>query len=274
MAASAALTKASLINSAVDLLDENNDGANDNDFPIPNNHEGWGRVNLANATDGTAQYVENTAGLATNGAATYQYAVNGGPLKITLVWSDYPSTGAASINLVNDLDLEVTGPGGVFYRGNVFAGGWSATGGAADRRNNVENVYVQGAAAGTWTVTVRAYNVPSGPQPFALVVDGSFGAPVPTNTPTATPTTGPTNTPTSTPTATVPPPPTNTPTPTATATSTPSNTGLKAPAANAAVRPRAMAITTVSRPTGQRLHQQQRLRCRYQQRHNHQLGIH
>ena len=52
--ASAALVKASLINSAVDLLDENNDGANDNDFPIPNNHEGWGRVNLANATDGTA----------------------------------------------------------------------------------------------------------------------------------------------------------------------------------------------------------------------------
>ena len=150
------------------------------------------------------------------------------------MWSDYPSTGAASINLVNDLDLEVTGPGGVFYRGNVFAGGWSATGGTADRRNNVENVYVQAAAAGTWTVTVRAYNVPNGPQPFALVVDGSFGAPGPTNTPTATPTTGPTNTPTSTPTATVPPPPTNTPTPTATATSTPSNTGLKAPAANAA----------------------------------------
>ena len=59
-----------LINSATDLLDENNDGANDNDFPIPNNHEGWGLVNLANATDGTAQYVENTTGLATNATAT------------------------------------------------------------------------------------------------------------------------------------------------------------------------------------------------------------
>ena len=52
--ASAALVKATLINSAVDLLDENNDGANDNDFPIPNVHEGWGRVNLAAATDGSA----------------------------------------------------------------------------------------------------------------------------------------------------------------------------------------------------------------------------
>ena len=81
--ASAALVKATLINSAVDLLDENNDGANDNDFPIPNNHEGWGRVNLANATDGTAQYVDNATGLATNGTATYQYTVSGGPLKIS-----------------------------------------------------------------------------------------------------------------------------------------------------------------------------------------------
>ena len=62
--ASAALVKASQINSAVDLLDENNDGANDNDYPIPNNHEGWGRVNLANATDGTAQYANNATGLA------------------------------------------------------------------------------------------------------------------------------------------------------------------------------------------------------------------
>ena len=43
--ASAALVKATLINSADDLLDENNDGVNDNAFPIPNVHEGWGRVN-------------------------------------------------------------------------------------------------------------------------------------------------------------------------------------------------------------------------------------
>jgi len=217
--ASAALTKATLINSAVDLLDENNDGANDNDFPIPNNHEGWGRVNLANATDGTAQYVDNATGLATNGTATYQYNVSSGPLKVTVVWTDYPSTEAASINLVNDLDLAVTAPDGAVYLGNVFSGGWSVTGGSADRRNNVENVYIQSAAAGTWTVTVKGYNVPNGPQPFALVVDGSFGTTGPTETPTATP--SPTETPTST--------------PTPSATPAPISTGLKVPAANAAV---------------------------------------
>jgi hypothetical protein len=186
--ASAALVKATIINSAVDMLDENNDGANDNDFPIPNNHEGWGRVNLANATDGTYEYVDNTTGLSTSGSVNYAYTAPGGlPFKVSLVWSDYPSTAAASINLVNDLDLVVTSPTGAVYRGNVFSGGWSQTGGSADRRNNVENVYVQSAASGTWTVQVSGFNVPNGPQPFALVVDGASGS-APTPTPTPPPT--------------------------------------------------------------------------------------
>jgi len=83
--------------------------------------------------------------------------------------------------------------------------------------------------------------VPNGPQPFALVVDGSFGTPGPTNTPTATPTQGPTSTPTNTPLPTNTPTPTNTPAPTNTptntpvVTATPSSTGLKVPAANAPV---------------------------------------
>jgi serine protease AprX len=178
--ASAALVKATLINSAVDLLDENNDGVNDNDFPIPNNHEGWGRVNVANATDGSAKFADNTTGAATNATATYQASVTtSGPLKISLVWSDAPSTETATVNLVNDLDLEVTSPTGTLYRGNVFGGGWSQTGGSADRRNNVENVYVSSAGTGTWTIAVKGFNVPNGPQPFALVVDGAATLTVP-----------------------------------------------------------------------------------------------
>ena len=64
-------------------------------------------------------------------------------------------------------------PDGTTYKGNAFSGGWSVTGGSADRLNNVENVYVFAAAAGTWTITVSGYNVPQGPQPFALVVDAN-----------------------------------------------------------------------------------------------------
>mgnify|MGYP002682723364 CR=1 FL=1 len=105
--------------------------------------------------------VEGT-GLATGGSASYSVTPLGGPLKITVVWSDFQSTETAAKNLVNNLDLSVTAPGGAVYRGNAFAGGWSATGGSADTANNVENVYIQSPAAGTWTVEVRGFNVPSG----------------------------------------------------------------------------------------------------------------
>ena len=107
----------------------------------------------------------------------------GAPFKVTLVWSDFASTESAAVNLVNDLDLIVTSPAGSVFRGNVFSGGWTLTGGSADRRNNVENVYIQSAGAGTWTVEVRGFNVPNGPQPFALVVDGAGSTtPPPDNT--------------------------------------------------------------------------------------------
>lgn len=172
--ASAALVKATLINSAVDMLDENNDGASDNDFPIPNVHEGWGRVNVNAATDGSIQFVDQSAGLSTGGTATYTANVSAaGPLKITLAWSDYASTDTATKNLVNDLDLTVTAPNGTVYRGNVFGGGWSQAGGSADRTNNVENVYVASAATGAWTVQISGFNVPNGPQRYALAVDGA-----------------------------------------------------------------------------------------------------
>ena len=221
--ASAALVKATIINSAVDMADENNDGVNDNDFPIPNVHEGWGRVNLDGATDGTIEFVDETlgpTGLSTGGSQVFNVTSTGGPLKVTLVWSDFASTDTASINLVNDLDLTVSGPSGTF-RGNVFSGGWSATGGTADRRNNVENVYIQSPIAGTYAVTINAFNIPNGPQKFALVVDGGTLGTGPTPTP------GPTNTPTNTPTATFTPTPTNTP-------GSSTSTGYLAPTSQAA----------------------------------------
>ncbi len=237
--ASAALVKATLINSAVDLADENNDGINDNAFPIPNMHEGWGRVDVAAATDDSRLFADHATGIQTGQSLPFQAMVStsGRPLKVTLVWSDYPSTAAAAKNLVNDLHLIVTSPGGVEYRGNVFSGGWSVTGGASDTVNNVENVYIQSAETGTWSFHIAGAAVPQGPQPFALVVEGAF-ADGPTATATTVPPVGgpnrlylpvaldmgqsgpppppPSMTPTSP--SSSPTPPSSSPTPTATAT--------------------------------------------------------
>jgi hypothetical protein len=174
---SAALMRATLVNSAVNMTGTT---------AIPANCQGWGRVLLENALYFTGQsrklWVSDTAAPfatgSTNESRTYTFTVGTGEsLKATLAWTDFPSTPAASPNLNNDLDLIVTGPTGTVWKGNVFSGGNSATGGSADRKNTLEQVLLAAPAAGTYTVTVRSFNVPSGPQPFALVVTGNVTGP-------------------------------------------------------------------------------------------------
>ncbi|HEX3482551.1 MAG TPA: S8 family serine peptidase [Kofleriaceae bacterium] len=170
---SAALVKATLLNST-QVMTGTGTG------PIPNNCQGWGRVLLDNALFFTGQartlFATDDPGFAQGGSGqtrtfTLQVAA-GQPLRVTLAWTDFPSTPAASVNLNNDLDLVVSGPSGTFL-GNVFASSQSTTGGTADRRNNVEQVAINAPAAGSYTITVRAFNVPSSAQPFALVASGA-----------------------------------------------------------------------------------------------------
>src|ERR1043166_4258982 len=157
--------------------------------PVPNNCQGWGRVLLDDTLFFTGQartlFATDDAGFAqgaTGQTKTFTVQVAAGQaLRATLAWTDFPSTPAASVNLNNDLDLTVSGPSGTFL-GNVFANSQSTTGGTADRRNNVEQVTINAPVAGTYTITVRAFNVPSSAQPFALVVSGggtAGGAPTP-----------------------------------------------------------------------------------------------
>jgi len=170
---SAALMKATLVNSALNMTGTT---------AMPANCQGWGRVLLENALFFTGQtrklWVKDDAAAfatgSTNEDRAFTFSVAAGEsLKATLTWTDFPSTPAAATNIVNDLDLIVTGPTGTVWRGNVFSAGVSATGGAADRKNTLEQVLLAAPAAGVYTVTVRSFNMPSGPQPFALVVTGN-----------------------------------------------------------------------------------------------------
>ena len=117
-----------------------------------------------------------------------------GPLRITLAWLDYPGNPGTARALVNDLDLEVTGPTGAVYYGNG--------GGSADRVNVIETVFLDNAPSGVYTVRVKGFNVPQGStQPFGLVASGKNlteggGAATATPTPTRTRTPTPTPTPT------------------------------------------------------------------------------
>ena len=109
----------------------------------PSNQEGWGLVQLDNILffpGGAAQSAR--VGHAQRRRARHRrdrastivdVASNAQPLKITLVWTDPPGGAGSATPVVNNLDLEVISPDGTqTFRGNVFADGVSATGGAAD----------------------------------------------------------------------------------------------------------------------------------------------
>jgi subtilisin family serine protease len=187
---SPALVKAALINSA-DELDQSNGGPG----PIPNNDEGWGRINLANiivTNINTApryfQYLDQTV-LLTNSQVYAQHVfveASDEPLKVTLTYTDVPGFPGALPALVNDLDLEVVGPDGTLYRGNQFGAGESVQNAPTpDKLNNVEGVFLSEPAPGDYLVRVRASrivqdaitNTPAIDQDFALVTSGNLTRP-------------------------------------------------------------------------------------------------
>ncbi len=168
---SGALVKAVIIASTANISAPN----------IPDYNEGWGRILMDNALyfpgDTRDLMIEDhTPGLQTGDVWTKTVTINSQiePFVVSLVWSDYPGTVGNGIALVNDLDLTVTDPTGKVYLGNVFSGGHSALGGARDSRNVEEGARFQAPSLGTWTIQVSAYNVPQGPQPFALALNGAF----------------------------------------------------------------------------------------------------
>jgi subtilisin family serine protease len=170
----AALVKAVLIASAVDLSTK---GCPDE--PIPSRDQGWGLIQLDTALaflgdDHRLLVDDHLEGFATldDEPVRMQVAVTEtGPLKVVLVWTDAPSSSLAVTNLINDLDLTVTGPGGVFP-GNSFSGGISVPGGEPDRLNNVEVVYLPEAERGVWTIEIVPHAVPAPVQDFAMVITG------------------------------------------------------------------------------------------------------
>ncbi len=180
-APSPAMIKAVLMNSARYMT-----GAFANDT-LPSNVQGMGLMDLDRAFDATTRMlVDQSVVLGSTGATHVvlgQVADPGQPFRVTLAWTDAPgpTTGAP---WVNDLDLQLS-VGGNTYRGNVFSGANSITGGSADFRNNAESVFLPAGTSGNFTVTVSAASISGNGLPgnadgtdqdFALLVYNA-GAP-------------------------------------------------------------------------------------------------
>ncbi len=157
-------------------------GAEDIDSrDIPNNDEGWGRVNLARsltAIGDTGVWVDDRNYLRSGNTRDYSFNLTHGwqQLKVVLSWSDYRGSTWASTQLQNDLDLVVTSPDGTTtYLGNVFQNGRSITGGTADDVNNVEVVLIDQAQKGVWTVSISdvRHGGQKSEQTYALAIRGA-----------------------------------------------------------------------------------------------------
>ncbi len=153
--------------------------------PGPDFSSGYGRILLgATLSFASSPFAlradDHRMGITTGSVVTHAYDVAGGtPLRVTLVWTDYPAALNAAAARVNELKLEVIDPNGTIWFQTLAA----ATGAPAQTMNsadphdslNVEERLVFDAPApGRWIVRVRGVDVPWGPQPFALVVRGAL----------------------------------------------------------------------------------------------------
>lgn len=167
----------------------------------PNANSGWGRAwldsNLWFKTTLTGgddsrrlRIFERTqaSGLRTGDAAEYTISNVGAgqEFRVTLTWFDPEAAPGVALSLINNLDLEVVGPGNTLYKGNVFSNGVSVPGGNADARDTVEQVRLTAPQAGSYTIRVKGTSVPGIGRPetsiqgYAVVASGAFGLPDPT----------------------------------------------------------------------------------------------
>ena len=200
---SPALMKALLINGARSLSAAYTFQAN-----ASINLQGWGLINLTNSLPGALTNLNPPASsillfdqspddaLATGQSHTRFVSVSNEatnqPLRVTLVWTDPPGNPAASLKLVNNLDLVVTNldTGEVFFGNDFTAGGcfnapWDTnTPPNLDVVNNVENVFLAPALATNYSVTVLARSVnvnavtaqsTNVAQDYALVISSGNG---------------------------------------------------------------------------------------------------
>jgi len=178
-APSPAMTKAALMNTSRYLT-----GGNVSDS-LWSFNQGMGEVNLTSffglfgqptvLRDQRAEDTFTASGQVRTFTGTL--ASSAQPTRVTLAWTDAPGSLAGSA-FVNNLDLEVT-ISGQTYKGNVFSGATSQTGGLADSLNNVESVYLPAGLTGSYVVTVKGTNIAGDGVPnsggaldqdFALVI--------------------------------------------------------------------------------------------------------
>lgn len=166
--------------------------ADDLGRPGPDYSYGWGLMNTKAAADLLRNYAAGNVMKLTEATVTpsqrsdtYQFQWNGvDPIRVTLCWTD-PAGSTDSDNdnraadLVNDLDLKITGPGDTYYPYKLSYTSPTANATATSENNvdNVEQVYIASPSAGMYTITVDYDGTldQGNTQWYSLLVSGNSG---------------------------------------------------------------------------------------------------
>lgn len=142
---------------------------------VPNNYEGWGRLNLEQTLYPTNRAVKlvDRIPFADGETQTIDLTTTAdADLDVQLVWTDYPADlkAAREQALVNDLDLIVSN--------KVTDAVWYGNGGEEpDRKNTVESVRIPAAEAGDYAILIVGAAVPHGSDEggaAAVYIRGAF----------------------------------------------------------------------------------------------------
>lgn len=151
-------------------------GADDLDDPGPDHIRGHGNVNAGRSMQLLQKEQFVTGEMDTNGPFTFPITLaKAANLRIALVWTDPPAKPGDARALINDLDVKLKTPDGkevlpwvLKTSANAQALSESATKGE-DHLNTVEVISLDGALAGTYTVSITASQLLSPSQQFYVV---------------------------------------------------------------------------------------------------------
>jgi len=160
------LLKTILLNGAMDLGN-----------PGPDYSFGFGMMDIGRSIQimDNNRYFTGNANTGDSQSFTISVPTGIAQVKVMLCWNDLPASPTSSKQLINDLDIAVTAPGSIRHLPLGLNGTPANVLDLAvekpDHLNNVEQVTINTPAPGTYTIVVRGYNIPSGPQHFVVTYD-------------------------------------------------------------------------------------------------------
>ena len=152
-------------------------GADDRGNAGPDFKYGLGSMNLLRSLKmmEDATYFTSTVTQSITNTHTIAVPGNTAQLKVLLYWQDPPAAVMASKTLVNDLNLEVTGPGGTVLPltlDSIPANADNSATNGADHRNNIEQVVINNPTAGSYDLKSIGTLIAQNPsQEYSLVYD-------------------------------------------------------------------------------------------------------